>query len=217
MRFSRLIAAASFAAISLVASAEPVNTTNLDPKAEKPGLAVGDAAPTGLELRTVDDQAVALESLWADGPVVVTFYRGGWCPYCTKDLAKWEKNLDDVEALGATFVAITMERPDAAQKTTEKHAPAMTVLSDTTGDVSRAFRLAFTLDEKTTKKYKGYRIDLEANNANGEWELPAPATFVIDSQGVIRYAWADWDYTKRAPIPEVLKSVREVATTSSGE
>jgi peroxiredoxin len=211
MALKHITSIAAGVAISFAALAGPVNDKNLDPKADKPGLAVGDKAPANLTVRTVNDEAVTLESLWADGPVVVTFYRGGWCPYCTKDLAKWEPKLSEVESLGAEFVAITMEKPEAAKATSTKHAPDMRVLSDTTGDVSRAFRLAFSLDEKTTKKYKGYGINLEANNASGEWDLPAPATYIIDSNGVIRYAWADWDYSKRAPIPEVLKSLRDVS------
>jgi peroxiredoxin len=200
--------------ISLGASAyaEPVNNKNLDPKTDTPGLSVGEQAPTGVSLMTVENKPVALETLWADGPVVVTFYRGGWCPYCTKELAKWEPKLSEVEALGAEFVAITMEKPDSAQKTSTKHAANMRILSDVEGDVSRAFRLAFALDTKTVSKYKGYGIDLAANNANGEWELPAPGTYVIDETGAIRYAWASWDYTKRAPVDEVMKAVRAVAS-----
>jgi peroxiredoxin len=211
MALRHITSIAAGVAISLAAFGGPVNDKNLDPKTDKPGLAVGDHAPTNLTVRTATDEAVTLESLWADGPVVVTFYRGGWCPYCTKELAKWEPKLSEVDSLGATFVAVTMEKPEAAKKTTMKSAPDMRVLSDTTGDVSRAFRVAFSLDESTTEKYKGYGINLEANNASGEWDLPAPATYIIDSKGVIRYAWADWDYSKRAPIPEVLKSLREVS------
>ncbi len=211
MSLKRLTSVAAGVAISFAAFGSPVNDKNLDPKTDKPGLAVGDHAPANLTVRTATNEAVSLESLWADGPVVVTFYRGGWCPYCTKELAKWEPKLSEVDSLGATFVALTMEKPEAAKTTSMKHSPNLRVLSDTTGDVSRAFKVAFSLDEKTTKKYKGYGIDLETNNANGEWDLPAPATFIIDSNGVIQYAWADWDYKQRAPIPEVLKSLREVS------
>lgn len=203
--------AMSVPSLALAQSAAP-NTRNLDPKIDTPGLAVGDKAPTGVALRTVEDAPVALESLWADGPVVVTFYRGGWCPYCTKDLAKWEKRIDEIEQMGATFVAITMEKPDLAQKTAAKHTPGTTILSDSSGDVSRAFRLAFSLDDKTVKAYKGYGIDLEKANANATWELPAPATYVIDRDGVVRYAWSSWDYTKRAPVSEVVDAARAVVS-----
>jgi len=212
MRLKPLAALALLGAAALAAA--PINDANLNPKTDAPGLKVGDHAPTGLTLRTVDGKETPVDSLWADGPVVVTFYRGGWCPYCTKELAKWEPKLSEVDAMGAEFVAITMEKPDAAQKTTAKHAADMRVLSDMDGDVSRAFRLAFALDDATTAKYKGYGIDLASNNANAKWELPAPGTYVIDEKGVIRYAWADWDYTKRAPVDEVMKAVREVASAA---
>lgn len=209
----RSLALSALAAASIALAGAP-NAANLDPSSDKPGLEVGAQAPTGLALRTVDDKPVPLESLWASGPVVVTFYRGGWCPYCTKELAKWEPKLSELDSLGADFVAITMEKPDAAQKTSAKHAKNVRILSDTTGDVSRAFRLAFTLDPKTKSRYKGFGIDLESGNASGEWELPAPGTYVIDADGTVRYAWADWDYAKRAPIPEVLKAVKALAAES---
>lgn len=201
--------ALSVSSLAIAQSAAP-NTRNLDPETDKPGVAVGDKAPAGVALRSVENAEIDLESLWAEGPVVLTFYRGGWCPYCTKDLAKWEKRIDEIEKMGAAFVAITMEKPDLAQKTGAKHTPGTTILSDSTGDVSRAFRLAFTLDDKTVKTYKGYGIDLEKANASESWELPAPATYVIDRDGVIRYAWSSWDYTKRAPIAEVVEATRAV-------
>lgn len=196
------------------AQASPVNTTNLDPATDAPGLRVGDKAPRGMTLRTADNKEVTLESMWADSPVVVTFYRGGWCPYCTKDLAKWEKRVDEIETMGAKFVAVTMEKPDLAQKTGAKHTPGTMILSDSEGDVSRAFRLAFAIDDGTMKTLKRYGVDLEATNASAEWELPAPATFVIDRDGVVRYAWADWDFTKRAPIGEVVDATRAVVATA---
>jgi peroxiredoxin len=143
--------------------------------------------------------------------VILTFYRGGWCPFCTKALAGWEGRMDEVEALGATFVAITPESPDNAASTGAKHAPSMTILSDPHHEASRNFHLSFNLPEDTKTKYKGYGIDLEKSNASHNWELPAPGTYVIGRDGTIVYAWADWDYKKRADPDQVLAAAKAAA------
>ena len=177
---------------------------------EQPGLAVGEAAPD-FTLKTADGQDVTLSELWAKQPVILTFYRGGWCPFCTKALAGWQDEMDEIAEAGATFVAITPEKPEFIAKTAEEFELGYTVLSDANGDAQRAYNLQFTLDEKTVEKYKGYGIDLGKQNADGTWTLPAPATFVIDTGGEITYVWADWDYRKRAEPKEVIAEVRKLA------
>ncbi len=175
----------------------------------RPGLKVGDKAPNATVL-DARGRAVKLADLWKDGPVIVTFYRGGWCPFCTKALSQWQDRLDEVKEAGGTFVAITPESPDHTVDTARKHELSYSVYSDNTQDVAKAYKVHFTLDEETRKKYKGYGIDLAASNASGTWELPAPATYVIDREGTIRYVWADWDYKKRADPDEVINALRQI-------
>lgn len=177
---------------------------------EAPGLKAGAPAPNAV-LRTIENESVEFASLYADGPVVVVFYRGGWCPYCTKSLSAWDSKMDEIEALGASFVAITPEKPDYTQKTEAEKVPGMSILSDPAGELAKKFGLLFSLDDGTIKKYKGYGIDLSKSNMDGEWNLPHPGTFIIDSQGVIRFASVDPDYRVRPSPDEVLPELRKIA------
>lgn len=180
----------------------------LDPSKDSPGLKVGDKAPD-VALRSADGATVKLADLYAKGPVVVTFYRGGWCPFCNKALSQWAGRMDDLEAAGGTFVAISPETAEHAKKTIEKSKMDEMVLVDTQGEAMRRFRVGFELTPETQKKYKGYGFDLETWNAFGRWELPAPATFVVDRDGTITWVFADWDYKKRADPDEVIAAVKE--------
>lgn len=172
-----------------------------------PGLSVGERAPDATVM-TRDGQPVSLASLYGDGPVVVTFYRGGWCPYCTRQLSEWQGRESELTAAGGRLVAITAESPDNVAKTAGEHGLGFEIYADNTMEAARAFDVYFDLDAGTKSRYKGYGIDLATSNGSGAWSLPAPGTFVIDSDGVIRYAWADWDYKQRADADEVIAAVR---------
>jgi len=162
-------------------------------------------------LRTVENESVEFSSLYAKQPVVVVFYRGGWCPYCTKSLGAWDARMHDVRDLGATFVAITPEKPDYTQKTEAEKVPGMTILSDPAGELAKKFGLLFSLDDGTITKYKGYGIDLAERNVDGEWNLPHPGTFIIDTQGVIRFASVNPDYRVRPSPDEIIPELRKIA------
>lgn len=177
---------------------------------EQPGLGVHNEAPD-IELLDAQGNTVHLADLYAEGPVVLTFYRGGWCPYCTRALSAWAKKLPELTAAGGTLVALTPQKPELVDETKSEHELEYVVLSDAEGEAGRAFMVQFSLDKKTIEKYKGYGIDLTEHNAEGEWTLPAPATFVIDTDGIIRWVWADWDYSQRADPDDVIKAVEKIA------
>lgn len=213
MRRSLALAAIP-AALALLLSAGGCKTTDTPAAAADdtatsagPGLRIGDRAPDAL-IQTRDGQTVSLASLYGNGPVVVTFYRGGWCPYCTRQLSEWQGREDELTAAGGRLVAITAESPDNATQTASKHHLGFDIYSDTTMAAAKAYNVYFDLDAGTKSKYKGYGIDLATSNASGTWSLPAPGTFVVDSKGIIRYAWADWDYTKRADADDVIAAVK---------
>lgn len=172
-----------------------------------PGLAVGERVGNA-NLLDASGNTVALASLYRDRPVVVTFYRGGWCPYCNRALTEWEGRVAELRAMGVDFVAITPERPDETLVTAEKNATDFRILSDANFEAADAFRVRFTLDQDTQTRYKGFGVDLGEHNAAGLWDLPAPGTFLIDRSGVVRYAWADWDYRQRAEPDEVIAAAR---------
>lgn len=173
------------------------------------GLRPGDRAPDAT-LTAADGTTVQLSDLYGGGPIIVTFYRGGWCPFCQGELREWQDRLAEVDALGARLVAISPEAPSFAGQTTDKYGLEFTVLSDATGEAAAGFDLDFEVDPETRRKYTQFGIDLAHINASGTWELVIPATYVIDSDGVIRYAFIDENYKNRADPDEVLAVVREL-------
>lgn len=178
------------------------------------GLKVGDKSPAAT-MTDADGKDVKLEDLVSKGPVVVVFYRGGWCPFCNKHLSAWQEKAGEVKTLGATLVAISPEKPEAAKETSGKDKLEFMVVSDVKQEAMKGFKLVFALNESTKTKYKGYGVDLEKRNASKTWDLPHPGTFVIDKAGVIRYASVDTDYTKRPDPEEAMKALRELAAAKN--
>jgi peroxiredoxin len=170
-------------------------------------LKVGDRAPA-VVLKNVNGETVDVSMLLKDGPVIVTFYRGGWCPYCNLELKAYQEILPDIAAAGASLVAISPEKPDNTLSTAEKNALAFEVLSDIGQKVGRAFGLVYEFSDELKTAYQGFNLDIPARNgAPGEWALPVSATYVIDRDGVIVYAYTDPDYRDRADPRDVLKAV----------
>ena len=168
----------------------------------------GSAAPD-FSLPNAHGAPVASEALWGDGPAIVSFYRGGWCPYCNIELKALQERLPEIEALGARLVAITPETPDNALSTQEKNEIGFDVLSDDGNRVASAFGLTFRLPDAVSDLYKGFGIDLEASNGEGSQTLPVPATFVIGKGGKVIKAFVDADYTTRAEPDEVIAALKE--------
>ncbi|MFG0306991.1 MAG: peroxiredoxin-like family protein [Phycisphaerales bacterium JB040] len=186
---------------------EPVTATaatvkNLEPKT---GLPVGWIAP-GVELKDKDGKAVKLSELYAKGPTVVAFYRGGWCPFCVRQLRDWREYESEFEAAGVNLVFITPEAVENVASSVEKTETPYTVLSDTEQKAASLFNVIFQLDDQTRQRYKGYGIDLNAWNANSEWSLPVPGVFVIDTEGAVRWTYINENYQERADVEEVLEA-----------
>lgn len=176
-------------------------------------LAVGATAPD-FELPNATGQVVRLSELLNQGPVVLNFYRGEWCPYCNLELRAFQLMQSEFEAAGAQLVAISPELPDHSLSVTEKHELAYPVLSDVGNTVAKAFGLVFVLAEALRPIYLNFGLDIPANNGDNSYELPFPATFVIDRDRTIRYSFADADYTKRAEPSEVLSAVQALRINS---
>ena len=176
-------------------------------KTHNPGLAVGDHAPDAKVLDR-NGKTVSLANLYKNGPIVLTFYRGGWCPFCNRALSSWHDKMPELTKAGGTFIAITAENPDHAADTTAKHDLSFAVYSDTTMAAAKAYKVFFNVDAATKRKYTGFGIDLASWNGSHQWSLPAPGTFVIDRNGIVRYAWAKWDYKQRADPDEVIAAVK---------
>jgi peroxiredoxin len=170
-------------------------------------LAVGSLAP-GFSLPDARGGSFALSDALSRGPVVLVFYRGGWCPYCNIALKAYQRVLPEINALGAELVAISPERPDLSLSTTEKNDLAFTVLSDTGNRVADAFRLVYQLPTDLAQAYASNGIDLAAINAADEWRLPVPATFIIAATGRVTLAHIEVDYRRRLDPDAVLAALR---------
>src|SRR5260370_290112 len=157
-------------------------------------LKVGDRAPA-IMLRNAKGEIVDIGALRKQGPVIITFYRGGWCPYCNLELKAFQEILPKIKAAGASLVAISPEKPDDTLSTAEKNALAFEVLSDVGQKIGRAFGLVYQFTEELRRAYQGFGHDIPARNgAPGEWALPVSATYAIDLDGTIIYAYTDVDY-----------------------
>jgi len=177
-------------------------------------LKVGDRAPA-IVLENAKGATVDVGALLKKGPVIVTFYRGGWCPYCNLELKAYQDLLPQIVAAGASLVAISPEKPDDTVSTAQKNALTFEVLSDVGQKVGRAFGLVYQFTEELKSAYHGFNLDIPARNGTpGEWALPVSATYVIDRDGSILYAYTDADYRDRADPLDVLAILREIAVAA---
>src|SRR5277367_969745 len=174
-------------------------------------LKVGDRAPE-IHLGNAKGETVDVGVLLKRGPVILTFYRGGWCPYCNLELKAFQDVLPEIAASGASLVAVSPEKPDDTLSTAEKNALTFEVLSDVGQKVGRAFGLVYEFTEELKGAYQGFGLDIPTRNGTpGEWALPVSATYVIGTDGSIAYAYTDADYRDRADPRDVLAVVMKKA------
>lgn len=171
-------------------------------------LKVGDTAPD-FELNNALNQPVKLSALLQQGPVILSWYRGGWCPYCNIQLRYLQSYLPRFKAAGATLVALSPELPDKSLTTIEKNELAFEVLTDYNNEVARKFLITFSLNEELIGIYNDFH-KLEDYNGVSTNELPVPATYLIGKDGVIKYAFVDTDYRRRAEPAEILDVLKSL-------
>jgi len=140
---------------------------------------------------------VSSRELLARGPVVLSFYRGDWCPYCNLELKALQERVAEIEALGARLVAVSPQTPDATTDTATRNKLTFEVLSDTGNTVAKSFGLDFELAEELRPIYKNWGADLEKLNGEPPFSLPMAATYVIGCDGTIIESFVDTDYTER--------------------
>ncbi|GAA3954959.1 peroxiredoxin-like family protein [Hymenobacter algoricola] len=165
-------------------------------------LAVGTVAPAFKGLDAAG-RPVELKQLLKKGPVVLYFYRGQWCPYCSKQLSQLQDSLQLLTAKGAQIVVITPETQQNIGKTVEKTKAAFPIVYDRNFAIMTAYHTAFTVDAPTAQKYRGFGIDLRQANGAQEDVLPVPATYVIGRNGRIRYVYFNPDYKQRASVRRI--------------
>jgi len=172
-------------------------------------LKVGDKAPD-FKLGDPDGEKVQLSDLLKEGPVVLTWYRGGWCPYCNIALASLTKHNDEFKKLGATLVALTPELPDTTAETVKEQGLPFEVLSDIDHQVADQYELVFKLNDDTRKRYAEKFKLVERSGEKAADRLPLPATYVIGTDGVIRYAFLDADYRRRAEPDDIIAVLKKL-------
>ena len=188
-----------------------VGVAEIDESGVAPGLYIGDRSPN-FTLPDALGKPITLADLLVQGPVVVTFYRGEWCPYCNIQLRGLEAALPRFRELGASLVAISPQAADHGLTLSEKHALTYSVLSDLDQEVIRAYRVQFTLTgDLEDLQVNVFQNDPATQNADHTRSLPVPATFVIDRDGIVAAAFvsADWRYRPEpADIIAVLESLQ---------
>jgi peroxiredoxin len=164
----------------------------------------GDKAPA-FKLTDIKRGEVRSEDLLKKGPLIISFYRGGWCPYCNLQLRDLQVHLSDIKKTGAELIAISPEAPDKTAETVKKGELDFYVLSDIDGAVAKSFGLTYKLPKDLITVYKKFGIDLSQANSSKNWELPLSATYIVNKKGEIIYSFIDADYKKRAETTELIK------------
>jgi peroxiredoxin len=175
-----------------------------------PGLEIGETAPD-FSLPDAKGDQVRLADRLANGPVVLTFYRGSWCPYCNLELRAYQQALPQFREAGTSLIAISPQQPDDALSMTEKHNLEFDVLSDVEQHVLAAYKIRFDLPPNVTEHMLDATLAaLAKQQPEGHYSLPAPATFVLDHDGVVRARHVSMAYRARMEPAEALEVVRRI-------
>lgn len=169
------------------------------------GLEIGALAPD-FTLPNALGKNISLSQLLKSSIVILKFYRGEWCPICNLDLQEIQKYLPQIEALGATVLAISPQKPDDALTAIEKNNLSFEVLSDVNQEVIEVFKLQFDPGDDYHK-----RRDLTLLNGNGSKSLPVPATFIINSNQIIEAAHVEANYTERMEPSEIIEVLKNLS------
>lgn len=170
-------------------------------------LGVGDAMPAFL-LPSAEGRLVDSADLLAAGPLVVTFFRGDWCPYCSATLNALEAALPKLAASGGTLVAMTPETGGRALAMKRAHGLHYLVLADVDLAIAMAFGIVFRMPPLYEALLRRRGVDLSERSGNAGWFLPIPATFVVGTDGVITRAWVNVDFTQRAEPTEIIDTLK---------
>jgi peroxiredoxin len=170
------------------------------------GLFINSKAPdfrakdqTGMEIR--------LKDVLKKGKVVLMFYRGYWCPYCNRELKRFEDSLQLIISKGATLLAVTPEKPESITKTIEKTSATYSILFDEGLKIMNAYNVSFEVPENTLTRYRNTGIDIEKSNGSNGKYLPVPAVYIIDKESTIIYRFFEPDYKKRPTVQEILDNL----------
>lgn len=183
-------------------------------------LKSGDKAPEFI-LENYDGKERSLKDYLDLGPLVLTFYRGLWCPYCNLQLAAYNARLDDIKRAGANMVAVSAEGPDGVEvvlrsnipqeaKDTIFTTPAFDVLHDKKSELGKAYGLTFELPDSHKELMNIMNVDIEKANENNSYTFSDPATYIIDTDGIIKWDFVPNNYRKRAEVDVIIEKLRSL-------
>jgi peroxiredoxin len=177
-------------------------------------LKPGDAIPAFL-LPDAEGRLVASDDLLARGSLVINFFRGNWCPYCRQTLKALEAVLPEIEAAGGQLVALTPDTGHHLADTRRDQRLSYAILSDVDGTVGLQFGVLFRAPAAYREVLAGYGIDLAERHGNDGGFIPLPATYVVDRDGIVRYAFVDIDFTRRAEPSAVVAALKHISDDSA--
>lgn len=190
---------------SMMATAKTVSAD----EAAKTALNVGAKMPA-FSLQDANGKTVSSDDLLKQGNLVVVFYRGSWCPFCNAYLRKLQKNMTRIKAAGGSVVAISVENPDNSLAVSKKNEIDYPVLSDPGLSVARSFGIVYDFPKDADEKYKANGLDIAKYNRMDKPQLPLSATYVVNKQGEIVYAFLEPDYKKRAEPDAIIETLSKI-------
>lgn len=179
-------------------------------------LTRGDIA-TDFTLPNARGETTRLYELLKKGPVVLNFYRGGWCPFCSLEFKSVHDILPQIKEQGATLVGISPELPDNSLDTIEKNQLQFEVLSDVGNNIARQYGIVMEVPEVIRPLYLEWGLDIPKINGDETWELPIPATYVINTDGKIVSAYVNKNYTERMEPYEIVMALKTLSQASRQE
>lgn len=195
------------------APAAPPMKAYTDPPADRIGqLAPGTGIPVGTKVpdihaQDLDGHDVSLSSLYTKGPILLAFYRGGWCPFCSSENHALATAYPEYQKRGVTPVTVSVDKPDAEAKTKATYAIPFPVLSDSDAKMIEAFHVVNHVDADTLAKMKSFGLNLEDYSGKTHHEIAIPSLFLIDRNGIVRWAHSDPDYKVRPSTTQILAAI----------
>lgn len=184
-------------------STESLKTLSLGKKA----LSKGQTLPN-FTLKNIEGNTVSLDNFQSKY-LVVSFYRGGWCPYCNMELKALQDILPELTNLNSELIGITPETPDNSLTTSEKNELTFSVLSDIDNVYAKSLGLVFQLPTDLQDVYKDFGIELDKHNGNNNHELPMPATYIVNQKREVIYSFVPEDYTERLEPETILEVIKQ--------
>ncbi len=157
------------------------------------------------KLPNVKGNTVSLKNILSKGKAVISFYRGGWCPYCNLELKALNAILPQLKELNTSLVAITPETPDNSLSTSEKNELEFDILTDHNNEYAKELNLVFKMPKELQEIYASFNLHVDKHNGNANFELPIPATFIIDANGTVLHSFVSEDYTERLDPKKILE------------